>query len=137
VPVPTNIGGGSVSENVSNVDAFDMLSAADQAAIQREESLISSFLETLRSQIETVSKDLQAYRQVRKTFKPPKPLWPYSDDDPEVIRLREEEQRRKKEEEDRKKREEEERKAAEALAEQQKAAAGAKGKAPAAPAKGA
>ncbi len=87
--------------------------------------------------IEHSSKDLQAYRQVKKTFKAPKPLWPYSDDDPEVVRLREEEQRRKREEEERKKREEEERKAAEALAEQQKAAAGAKGKAPPAPAKAA
>ncbi len=73
---------------------------------------------------------------LRKSFGPAKPLWPYSDDDPVLLKLKEDEERRKREEEAR--RLEEERKAAELAAEQAKAAAAPKGKAaPAAPPKGA
>ena len=67
---------------------------------------------------------------LRKTAKHPKPLWPYREDDPEVMRMREEEERRRKEEELLRK-QEEERKQSE-LAEQQKAAQ-AKGGKPGAP----
>ncbi len=61
--------------------------------------MIASFVEELHSQIDVASKEVQEYRMIKKTFKPPKPLWPYSDDDPEVIKQREEAERRKKEEE--------------------------------------
>jgi hypothetical protein len=88
----------------------------------------------LHSAIQVQSKDLAEFRALRKTFKSPKPLWPYSDDDPELLRMKEEEEKRKREEEARKL--EEERKAAELAAEQAKAAANAKGGKPgAAPAK--
>ena len=107
-----------------------------QEKLKEEESTIAKFVEDLHDQIEQASKDLQEFRVLKKTFKPPKPLWPYSDDDPEVLKQKEEEERKKREEELLRK-QEEERKAAEALAaEQAKAAAGGKGAKPgAAPAK--
>jgi len=73
---------------------------------------------------------------MRKSLAPPKPLWPYSENDPTLLKIKEEEERRKREEEARKI--EEERKAAELAAEQAKAAAPVKGGKPGAPpAKGA
>jgi hypothetical protein len=74
--------------------------------------------------LETAGKELQEYRVLRKTVKPGQPLWPYRDDDPELLKLREEEEKRRKEEEAARKAEEE-RRQAELLAEQQKAAAAA------------
>jgi len=85
----------------------------------------------LQTAIHQCSRDLQEYRLVRKSLAPPKPLWPYADDDPTLLKLKEEEERRKREEEARKL--EEERKAAELAAEQAKAAAPVKGAKPGAP----
>ena len=79
--------------------AESLTSSTEQDKLKEEEAGISIFVEGLRSQIEAASKDVQEYRMIKKTFKPPKPLWPYSDDDPEVIKQREEAERRKKEEE--------------------------------------
>jgi hypothetical protein len=76
-----------------------LASSADQEKVKEEEVGIASFVDGLHSQIELASREVQEYRLVKKTFKPPKPLWPYSDDDPEVIKQREEAERRKKEEE--------------------------------------
>ena len=44
-------------------------------------------------------------------MKPGRPLWPYREDDPELIKLREEEERKRKEEEAARKAEEEKRQA--------------------------
>ena len=76
-----------------------LASSGDQEKVKEEEAGIASFVDGLHSQIELASREVQEYRLVKKTFKAPKPLWPYSDDDPEVIKQREETERRKKEEE--------------------------------------
>lgn len=105
--------------------------------VKEEERVIQTFSDELKTIVEQQSKDIQEFRILRKTklLKAPlKPLWPYKDDDPELIKIREEEERRKKEEELLRK-QEEERKQQELLAEQAKAAAPKGGKPGAAPAK--
>jgi uncharacterized membrane protein YgaE (UPF0421/DUF939 family) len=87
---------------------------------------LSEFSEELFSILENAARELQEYRLLRKTAKPGKPLWPYRDDDPELLKLREEEEKKRKEEEAARKADEE-RRQAEILAEQQKAAAAQKG----------
>ena len=105
--------------------------AAYEASLETqrgEDASIGDFAQSLREAIEQTGRDLQEYRALRRSAKPGRPLWPYREDDPELLRLREEEERRRREEEDAvKRREEEERKLAEAQAEQAKAAAGGKG----------
>lgn len=72
-------------------------------------------MKELHSAVQQCAKDLMEYRVLRKSLAPPKPLWPYADNDPALLKIKEEEERRKREEEARKL--EEERKAAELAAE--------------------
>lgn len=88
-------------------------------------------MKELHLAVQQCAKDLMEYRSLRKSLAPPKPLWPYADNDPTLLKIKEEEERRKREEEARKL--EEERKAAELAAEQAKAAAPVKGGKPGAP----
>ena len=85
--------------------------------MKEEERVILEFSEALHTSIESSSRELQEYRLLRRSAAPPKPLWPYKDDDPELLKLKQEEERRRQEEELLRK-QEEERKQAELLAEQ-------------------
>ena len=94
---------------------IDPMTPRDQELVKEEEQVIADFVGELHSAIHQCSRDLQEYRLVRKSLAPPKPLWPYSDNDPTLLKMKEEEERRKREEEAR--RIEEEKKAAELAAE--------------------
>ncbi len=56
--------------------------------------MIGDFVKELHSAVQQCAKDLMEYRVLRKSLAPPKPLWPYADNDPALLKIKEEEERR-------------------------------------------
>lgn len=92
----------TVSPNTTVIEGGDpnntsQLDPQTLEQLREEERLIAEFVDTLRTSVEQASRDLQEYRVLRKTVKPPRPLWPYPDDDPEARKRKEEEEKARRE----------------------------------------